>query len=216
MRSVLVIGLVAVMVCAAALRATAQSNWEIVPGRSVGPITKDTSEKQLIKIFGSRNVQQVKVDVGEGETQPGTVIFPNDPQKKAFILWRDAATRQGPETVRINSKGSLWKTDRGITIGTSLKTIEGLNGGAFALAGFGWDYGGTVLHANGGKITELGSAAGEEITGRSLLLRLEPAKALQRGPDYRKVSSDASFLSSHRSMQKLNPQVYEMIVEFQP
>lgn len=204
------------MICAAAFQAKAQNNWEIVPGRSVGPITKDTSEKELIKIFGSQNVKQVKVDVGEGETQPGTVIFPNDPQKKAFILWRDAATRQGPETIRINSKGSLWKTDRGITIGTSLKTIEGLNGGAFALAGFGWDYGGTVLHANGGKISELGSAAGEEITGRSLLLRLEPAKALQKGPEYRKVSSDAKFLSSNSSMQKLNPQVYEMIVEFQP
>ena len=215
MRNIKIVGLIAVMICAAVFEANAQ-NWEIVPGSSVGPINQNTSENELVKIFGKQNVKQVQVNVGEGETQPGTVIFPGDPRKRAFILWRDAAARQGPESVRINGKNTLWKTNRGITIGTSLKTLEELNGRAFALAGFAWDYSGTVLHSNGGRLIELGAEAGEDITGRTLLLRLEPTKALQQTGEYKKVSSDARFLSSDIAMQKLNPLVYEMIVEFRP
>jgi hypothetical protein len=213
MRKIEVIGLMAIMIWVAALQARAQ-NWEIVPGRSVGPITRDTSEKDLIRIYGASFVKRVNVDVGEGETQPGTVVFPANPAKKIFILWRDPATRLHPESVSIRGKNSLWKTDRGITIGTPLKTIEELNGGAFALTGFAWDYSGTVLHSNGGRLSELGNEKGEDIEGRTLILRLEPTSAQQSTAAYNSVMGDGKFLSNHAAMQKLNPRVYEMIVEF--
>ena len=189
-------------------------NWQVVPGRSVGPIEQNTSEVELIKIFGKQNVKRMAIDVGEGETQPGTVVFPNDPQKRALILWRDATTRLRPESVKVDSTKTLWKTDRGITIGTQLATIEELNGRAFAMTGFAWDYEGTVLHANGGRITELGSASDEEITGRMLLLRLAPSAALRNSPEYKKVMGDGRFLSDDPSMKKLNPSVYEMVFYF--
>lgn len=188
-------------------------DFQIVPGRSVGPITQNTSEEQLIKIFGAQNVKRENVHVGEGEMQPGTVLFPNDSRKKLSILWRDA-TRQRPEKILISGKNTFWKTDRGITIGTTLSTIEELNGGAFALTGFGWDYSGTVLHSNAGRIAELGNESGEEITGRTLLLRLEPDSSLQKTPEYKAVLGDGKFLSDNPAMRKLNPRVYEMIVEF--
>jgi hypothetical protein len=213
MRYINVIALLAIMVSAGAFQANAQ-NWQIVPGKSVGPITRSTSEKELIKIFGAGNVKRAAIDVGEGETQPGTILFPNDPRKKAFVLWRDATTRQQPESVTIRSKNTLWKTDRGVTIGTPLKTIEELNGRAFVMAGFAWDYSGTVLHANGGRMVELGTAAGEEIKDRTLLLRLEPATSLQKTPEYNAVLGDANYFSDNPAMRKLNPRVYEMIVDF--
>lgn len=213
MRSIRSIGLIAALFGFGMLTATAQS-WEIVPGKNAGPITSETSEMQLIAIYGKNNVKRISVDIGEGETQPGTVIFPNDPRRKAQILWRDAATRTQPESIMIRDKGTLWKTDRGISIGTSLKKLEALNGKAFVLAGFAWDYSGTVVHANGGTIVELGKETGEEISGRTLLLRLEPTTAMQNTPEYDKMTGDGMFLSSDPAMQKLDPRVYEMIVEF--
>ena len=212
MRNIHRISCFAIFILAASVEIEAQ-NFQIVPGRSVGPIGQDTSEKQLIEIFGKQNVKRVNVHVGEGETQPGTALFPNDPLRKLSILWRDAA-RQRPEKITISGKKTLWKTDRGITIGTTLRAIEELNGGAFALTGFGWDYSGTVLHSNGGRITELGNESGEKISGRKLLLRLEPASALQRTPEYKAVLGDGKFLSDNPAMRKLNPRVYEIIVEF--
>ena len=210
---VAVIVTTAIVVWAAANPVKAQS-WQIVPGRSVGAIQKNTSEKELIEIFGRQNVKQDEIDVGEGETRPGTILFPDNPQKKIFILWRDSTARQRPERISIRGKKTLWKTDRGITIGTSLKTIEKLNGRAFVLTGFGWDYSGTVLHSNGGQLGELGIESGDDIKDRTLLLRLAPASALAGTPDYKAVLGDGKFFSDNPSMRKLNPRVYEMIVEF--
>jgi hypothetical protein len=213
MRTIKILGLAVVLILGAFARIEAQ-NWTIVPGQSVGPITGNSSEADLIKGFGRQNVKRVQVDVGEGETVPGTVIFPNDPRKRAYVLWRDTSARRQPESVRINSRNTLWKTNRGITIGTSLKTIEQLNGGAFVLTGFAWDYSGTVLHSNGGRLSELGVEKGEEIEGRTLLLRLEPTSAGQRTAEYNAVLGDEKFLSDIAPMQKLDPRVYEIIVVF--
>ena len=214
-RKHLFVGIIAAvfLFSAAVLQADAQ-NWQIVPGRSVGAINANTSEKELIKIYGRANVRRMAIDVGEGETLPGTVLFPGDPRRKLSILWRDPATRLRPESISITSKTTLWKTDRGITIGTPLTTIEKLNGRAFALTGFAWDYEGTVLHANGGLLTELGTLAGEDITGRTLLLRVAPSAAMRTRPEYERVLGDGSFLSDNADMRKLDPRVYEMTVTF--
>ena len=212
MRYINLISFFAILILTASVQIQAQ-DFQIVPGRSVGQITQNTSEEQLIKIFGAQNVKRANVHVGEGEMQPGTVLFPSDSRKKLSILWRDA-TRQRPEKITISGKNTFWKTDRGITIGTTLSTIEELNGRAFTLTGFGWDYSGTVLHSNGGLIAELGNESGEEITGRTLLLRLEPDSALQKTPEYKALLGDGKFLSDNPAMRKLNPRVYEIIVEF--
>ena len=213
MRLIKLFGLVGLVMLAASLPTGAQ-NWRIVPGNSVGAIGRNTSEKDLIRIFGRQNVKRANIDVGEGETLPGTIVYPNDPRKRLSIVWHDPATRAQPETITIRGKNTFWKTDRGITIGTSLKTIEMLNGGPFSMSGFGWDYSGTVMHSNRGKMRELGVQKGEEITGRTLLLRLEPAAALRRTKDYETALGDGNFFSDHPAMQRLNPRVYEMIIDF--
>lgn len=212
MRYLILMAVFAVMF-AAAFHVNAQ-NWQIVPGASVGPITASTSETELIKIFGKANVKQTQVDVGEGEVQAGTVIFPNDPTKKASILWSDPDTRLRPASVTITGKKTVWKTDSGITIGTPLSKIEELNGKPFAMTGFAWDYEGTVMHANGGKLSALGTESDEEITGRTLLLRLSPAAKFHKTAEYKSVMGDGKFFSDNPAMKKLNPTVYEMIIEF--
>jgi hypothetical protein len=199
------------VICQTAAKA---QNWVIVPGRSVGQIRAGTSERDLIKIYGRKNVKRAEINVGEGETVQGTILFPNQPRQRAFVLWKDAATRQNPESISIRDKNTFWKTSRGITMGTTLRTIEKLNGRAFALTGFGWDYSGTVLHSNGGILKEFGIEKDDEISGRTLILRLEPAASLRRTRQYQSVLGDKQFLSNNRAMRFLNPRVYEIIVEF--
>ena len=82
------------------------------------------------------------------------------------------------------------------------------------MTGFGWDYSGTVLHSNGGRMVELGTAAGEEIKDRTLLLRLETETSLQKSPEYNAVLGDANYFSDNPALRKLNPRVYEIIVNF--
>lgn len=186
----------------------------IVPGKRAGPITRDASEQKLIRILGMENAKPSEIDVGEGFTEPGTVLFPNDPTKTAFVLWQDTAIRKLPATIWIRNRETLWRTDKGITIGTSLKTLQELNGKPLTLAGFAWDYEGTILDCNGGHLKELGMQASKELEGRTLILRLAPDSDLQGTPEYESVCGDGSFSSDNAAMKKLNPRVYEMIVQF--
>ncbi len=195
--------------------------WIILPGERVGRITKQASEADLIKIFGRGNVRQHDVYIGEGTTVSGTIVFPDQPNKKIEILWKDKQERKFPASVFIAGAKSLWKTDKGITLGTSLLEIEQLNGKPFHLAGFGWDYSGTILDCNQGELKELGYYYPENrargLQGRKIIVRLghdlRPGKEISN-EEYRAVSGDRDFLSSHPVMQKLNPKVYQLIVEF--
>src|SRR4051812_9454103 len=48
-----------------------------------------TSEKNLISYFGASNVKHQKVNLGEGETANGTVIYPNEPKRRASFVWKN-------------------------------------------------------------------------------------------------------------------------------
>src|SRR2546427_10842223 len=104
---------------------SSDESWLIVPGAKVGPITAKTSEADLIQVYGKANVQSKDIEVGEGFTEPGTVINPDDPSKTIQIIWKDQNRRQFPDSIRISSeKKSLWRTTQGISIGTTLKELE--------------------------------------------------------------------------------------------
>jgi hypothetical protein len=172
----------------------------VVPGMRVGKIGTRTSEKDIERAYGEQHVGEIDVPLGEGETEPATVVFPNDRERTLHVLWRDRA-RRSPSSIRII--GARWRTGEGIGIGTTLKELEEMNGRPFTLAGFGWDYSGTVYAWNGGELDRKLKG-----TGRVLLrLGTDPGAATR-------VLGDGEFPSSDPEMQSLNPRVYEMIVEF--
>ncbi len=201
---------VASMLCVG--RSSLAADWLIVPGVRVGPITRDTSESDLKKTYGESEVVAADIDVGEGQTQVGTILFPQQNAKVLTLLWTDE-TRTHVAQVRINTEGTNWRTNRGITIGTPLRAIEKLNGRPVNLAGFGWDYSGTILDCDGGALKELGVQTPTGIHGRTLLIRVAPQAKWQGSPEYRMVLGDRSFQSNHAAMRKLNPTVYTMIVD---
>jgi tetratricopeptide (TPR) repeat protein len=195
--------------------------WTIVPGVRVGPITNRTSESQIRAIYGPENVRRQNIQVGEGESCPATVIYPDDPEKTVIIRWRDPSFRNLPESVLFRGPRSIWKTDKGLSLGSTLKEIETINGKPFSLYGFGWDYGGTIAGAEGGILTELGEKGHDSTAVRTLILRLSEklfAKELSllTQDEYLKLTGERIFRSDHPDMQKLNPRVYEMIVMFPP
>src|SRR5690349_7729019 len=63
-------------------RNPSKSAWMIEPGKAVGPVTAQTTLADLQKTFGAANVHQESIYGAEGETYPGVVIYPNEPEKR--------------------------------------------------------------------------------------------------------------------------------------
>jgi hypothetical protein len=190
-------------------QASRSNNWLILPGgASGGTITVTTTEAELAATYGKTNVVAQDIDLGEGETEPGTALFPHDPTREVDILWKDPQVKRSHKQVQISGEKSKWKTVHGITLGASLKTLEQLNRKPFLLAGFGWDYSGTVTSWNQGAIE------GELVRPGRVILRLQPTNDPAHSKSERSVLGDRDFSSGHPAMQELNPRVYQIIWRF--
>lgn len=187
-----------------------QHDWIVEPGVRVGPITASSSAADLRKAFGDSAVADKDIDVGEGVTEPGTDLYEAVPAKRLAVLWRDPATRKNPSKVIVCYQwmqgDCMWRTSGGIGFNSSLKDLERLNGRPFKVLGFGWDLAGTVFSWEGGNLAAL-------IKG-GLILRLTPDEAGTNSEEYRTVLGEGEFWSSLPAMQKLNPTVYQMDLEF--
>jgi len=127
----------------------------------------DTTEEALRRYFGPSQVSRQMIDVGEGELEDGSVIYPHTPRLTILVLWKDSVGRRRPSSVRLR-KGSTQVIYESIGIGTTLKAIERLNGRPFQLAGFDFDYSGTVTSWQGGRLEKIGGSACE------IKVRLQP------------------------------------------
>jgi len=194
---------------------TARSTWQasdlIVPGIRVGAITPQTSESELQKIYGLKNVRDAEVDVGEGEHVQGTVIYQDNPIKTIEVIWKDVHEKRRPNQVRLTGEKSVWRTRQGISLGTRLKELERINGRPFVLTGFDYDLAGTVGSWEGGKLEKQFDKRGR------VILRLGYSHKSIYGLSEKELNSvggDQFFSSNNRVMQKINPKVYEIVVEF--
>jgi hypothetical protein len=184
--------------------------WFINPDGQSGAITRRTTEADLIRIHGKENVIDGEVNVGEGELEPGTILYPNDPTKILHVIWKDSKTKTSPQRIQLDGESSRWKTVFNITLGTTLKELEKINRRPFRLLGFGWDYSGTVISWSGG---ELGQCCDSQ---KGTFIRLLP-RDLDGEPHARlgrQVSGDREFSSGHPAMQELNPRIYQIVFEF--
>lgn len=200
-----------VVMCAASAQQR-DIDWLIVPGQRVGPITEATSEVSLRALFGAENVDPVMIDLGEGFSAPGTVVYPSDESRRLEVVWSDSS-RSSPKEVRMSGESSIWSTAEGISLGSTLREIERLNGFPFSLAGFAFDYGGTITSCGRGRLAILGCGdAADAAQARRIVLRLTPGAEASALPEYRRVIGERVFSSGHPAMQALDPHVYQMIV----
>ncbi len=175
----------------------------VIPGERVGPVTRNTTRKDLAKRFGETRLSDRQVNIGEGFTELGTRVDLGS-ERSFTVIWSDT-TRTKPVAVR--NLGSAWRTLQGIGVGTPLNQLQ-QKLGRFQFYGFAWDYGGTVL-LEGTKMSQY---------KEKLILRLTTApNAAEKLPnDYRAVSGDGKFSSTNPHLKSLGVTVGEMIVQLAP
>lgn len=131
-------------------------DYVIVPGVRVGPIQAKSSQDELLKLFG----HQAKPDrmvFGMPDPAPEVdsaqtvlLIYPDDPDRALTITWCDEETRKGVDRVFIG--GRLWRTANGVGLGTTVETLNRLNGRPFAFYGDGWEVSGHIDDWKGGAL----------------------------------------------------------------
>lgn len=193
------------------------SAWEIIPKVCVSSITANTSESDLISIWGSTNVQRVKYypdEATELETDSArTILFPAEPEKKLIIYWTDLKYNR-ISRIEIRGKKSLWHTSHGITLGTTLKQLEEINGKNFTQSGFGWDGAGFIYSWDGGILgTEFGDASVHAPTDISFSMR-DPDSNQVSQEEYRALSGEAHFSSNHPVLQRINSGVSNIFINW--
>jgi hypothetical protein len=168
------------------------------------------SEALLRERYGSANVIRDRIDVGEGETEPATVLFPCDPARRLTVLWADTVARRRPTRVTIEGSPSRWMVIPGVSVGVHLSELERLNGRPFRLYGMQFDYSGTVNSWEGGRLDSLWRAP---VNGGHLVwLRLRPAPGADRKLQT-EVAGERLFSSAHPAMRALDPAVYDLFIE---
>jgi hypothetical protein len=184
---------------------TAPDPWLILAGGEAGSINAHTTREDLVRAYGASNVIDQKVDVGEGDTEIATVVFPNDAQRTIRILWKDPDKKTEPSSATISGKASRWHAVHGISLGTTLGELQRLNGRPFPVAGYGTDQPGAILSWKGGLLAR-------ELQGDGLvILRLDytPSKGVPQ-PDLSLINGNCD----EPVLQKLNLYVREINWEF--
>ena len=180
--------------------------WGIGPGQRIGRVGAAATEQELIRAYGPTVVERGRIELGEGETAPGTILFGSDSLRRLEILWHDTVSHARPARVILRGTSGVWHLPTGIRLGTRLRELERYNQGAFTLAGFGWDYGGVVLDWRDG-------ALAAQLPG--VRLYLDPGPEQRDSPSYSQVLGDRDYASSAEPMQALDPRVYQIFVDFE-
>ena len=163
--------------------------WLILSGGKTGSINAHTTRNDLVRLYGTANVVDQDVDVGEGEMQSATFLFPKDPERRIEILWKDPGTKTAPESADVRGKKSRWHALHGISLGTTSTELEHINGQPFL-----WTVMNDGTDMRQGLISWRGGALEKEFQedGR-VILELEgaPTKgALPRSPHESETNSD--------------------------
>jgi hypothetical protein len=179
--------------------------WIIIPGKNVGKITANTTEKELISIFGKENVKRDIIGMGEGETTDGTIIY-KDAKNELKILWSNSFSPP-IERIIIDKKNTNWKTKDNISIGTSLEYLLKLNGKAITFYGFEWDYAGTVTSWNNGKLDN------DYKIGKKFAFDLTYGSKISY-KDIQHLIGDSEFSSSEAGVKNLELKINSIAIFF--
>jgi hypothetical protein len=192
-----------ILVAGAPATGAPDDDFLIVPGARVGQIAGDASEDGLRAIYGDDRVEPTLVEQGEGFVCKGSrVLFGTG--ETLEVTWLDTEARSGVEAVHV--KGQRWKTSERIRLGITLKEIESINGAPFRIAGFGFDYGGTITSWEDGRLDGLKGRVG---------LALAPTQEDYERVPYEEllpVMGDGVYSSAHPVMQRLNPRLVRLVV----
>ena len=171
-----------------------------------GPFAKDTTHAKLVTEFGDKNVAFKDVETPGNILVKATVIFDNDPTKRAVFFWGDNKARNKLSSILIEAP-SRWAGPGGIRNGLPLKELEKLNGGSFSMVAFGGVNGGNVSGLKGPFVNIAG--------GCTLVPRFEPGIANPLPPRFAAVTGDQTLVSTNFMLRRVRAQIGEWRVIYQ-
>ncbi len=177
--------------------------WLILTNGEKGSINARTTREDLVRLYGAENVIDRDVDVGEGDTEAGTVLFPNDPKHTIEILWQDHYKKANPSRVTISGKTNRWHAVHDISLGTSYSELERLNGRPSPVS-WGTDQGSVVMSWNGGLLER-------DLKGEGhVFIWLDDAPSNNAGPSGTSQKSDtASKAAKGKQERRVNQILWE-------
>lgn len=170
-----------------------------------GVFGKDSSHVRLEQVFGKDNVTFETVPGAEGSEEKASVVFGKDTKRRIEVIWYDEPNRTRPSSISVAPQ-STWRTAQGIGIGMGLAEVERINGKAFTLSGFDWDYGGYVNDWKGGTLAK---PAG----GCNLMVRFGIGDDAPKKPALA-VSGDKKFASTNPNMRAVKPAIYYIGISY--
>ncbi|HKK78574.1 MAG TPA: hypothetical protein VJ933_03050 [Phaeodactylibacter sp.] len=176
-------------------------DFTIEPGKRVGLITLESASKSAVLEAYGDLAKADSVHLSEGFFGPGVILFPKNERNRVDIYWETSVDAERPAFIRIlGAEGKTdWSTSQGITIGSSLETVEAIDSRPFELYGFEWDYGGYVNDWKDGQLSN------------NLSLRFAPRNGVDMPME---VVGDMTLSSDSELLRQTQPVVSELSVSF--
>jgi hypothetical protein len=176
----------------------------IVPGQSVGKITKQTDRQGLVTIFGAANVEDFIQFGPEGIGEFPATRVKIGGKESLRVVWQDD-TRRRLESIAIYD--ARWHLADGLAVDMTVAALQE-KFGKFEFYGFGWDYGGTVISENNPKLDKY-----RKLTGVNFRLAVPSDRCQQFSADCRSVSGDSTFASDNPRLKSLMPRIEVLYVQ---
>jgi hypothetical protein len=181
----------------------AQDAFLIVPGKSVGKITKQTDRAGLVTIFGAANVEDFTEQGPEGIGEAPATRVKIGGKESLRVIWKDDTRKQ---IASIAIYDARWHLADGLAVDLTVAALQA-KFGKFEFYGFGWDYGGTVISENNPKLDKY-----RKSTGVNFVLGVPSGRCQQFSADCRSVSGDSTFGSDNPRLKSLMPRIEVLYV----
>jgi Bacterial SH3 domain len=175
----------------------------IVPGQSVGKITKPTDRPGLVTIFGAANVEDFMEQGPEGIGEAPATRVKIGGKQSLRVIWKDDTRKQIGSIAIYDAR---WHLADGLAVDMTVAALQE-KFGKFEFYGFGWDYGGTVISENNPKLDKY-----RKSTGVNFMLGVPSGRCQQFQADCRSVSGDSTFGSDNPRLKSLMPKIEVLYV----
>ena len=103
-----------------------------LPGR----FSEQTSVADLEGMYGKANMKVVEAIDDASGLQPGVVLFPDDPLRRAHVQFHDSEALAGLRSITVSDAGSVWRGKRGVHVGMPFSELRRRNAKPFWFSGF--------------------------------------------------------------------------------
>jgi hypothetical protein len=172
-----------------------------IPGKQVGPITLNTSEEELIRLFGPGQVQRGTVNTSNVNIEQCTIVFPNI-NDELRITWKDQS-RSEVKAVYILRPGGKWHSEQGLKVGMDLLALTKANESPVNFYGFNWEYGGVVDSWKNGRLSKY---------AQQFYIALAPSRPISSKLLLNKFSGNTIFSSNTEGVEQLDLVVSKIVV----